>query len=200
MSILFRLERELPLLELARMWALELSDTSREQLLLALVQAGLDGVYDETYGESRPGLYRRRNADPSRLDGPIDSYTLRGELAGPPHRLVVPERFAESLVISKAAVVAFAERRRLPLPKCWAPERPGQKQKHSGGRRSVIPPEALIEVGAWLHAARIPEKLVDVEDKLREAIDMAGAAEPAESTVREWASKLVEAHRRAVTK
>jgi hypothetical protein len=77
---------------------------------------------------------------------------------------------------------------------------PDQKPKRSGGRRTVIPTEALIEVGAWLGVEGLPEKLVEVEDKLREAIDTAGAAEPAESTVRQWASKVVEAHRRALAK
>jgi hypothetical protein len=71
-------------------------------------------------------------------------------------------------------------------------------RQHVGGRRSVIPPEALIEVGAWLGAVGIPDKLVEVEDKLREAIAAAGAAEPAESTVRQWSAKIVEAHRRAL--
>jgi hypothetical protein len=80
--------------------------------------------------------------------------------------------------------------RTLPAPK--APPR------SVGGRPSAIPPEALIEVGAWLAANGIPDKLVEVEDKLREAIADSGAAEPAESTIRHWAGRLVEAHRRAL--
>jgi hypothetical protein len=38
--------------------------------------------------------------------------------------------------------------------------------------------------------------LVEVEDKLRELLSAADLDEPAESTVRNWATKLVEAHRR----
>jgi hypothetical protein len=70
--------------------------------------------------------------------------------------------------------------------------------RQSGGRPHAIPPEALIEVSAWLHATGIPDKLVDVENKLREAITAAGAAEPGETTVRNWANRIIDAHRRAL--
>jgi hypothetical protein len=67
-----------------------------------------------------------------------------------------------------------------------------------GGRKPSIPPEALIKVGAWLAANGIPAKLADVEDKLREVISVAGADEPAESTVRTWAGRIVDEHRAAL--
>jgi hypothetical protein len=70
--------------------------------------------------------------------------------------------------------------------------------KSVGGRPYVIPPQALIEVGAWIHANGIPDRVVAVEEKLREAIAAAGAAEPAESTVREWANHIRAAHLRAL--
>jgi hypothetical protein len=74
--------------------------------------------------------------------------------------------------------------------------------RRAGGRTPTIPPQALIEVGAWLAAHGIPDKLVEVEDKLREAISVAGTRELAEklaeSTIRTWASRIVETHRRAL--
>jgi hypothetical protein len=65
------------------------------------------------------------------------------------------------------------------------------------GRPTKISPDALVELGAWLHASGLPDELSTVERRLA---DLCGArgTEMADSSIRRWAKLVLAAHRRAL--
>jgi hypothetical protein len=73
----------------------------------------------------------------------------------------------------------------------------GGSDRPALGRPKKIDPLALIELGAWLHGEGLPDGLAPVERKLAELIEARGGG-MSDSTVRLWARKVVDAHRRAV--
>lgn len=82
----------------------------------------------------------------------------------------------------------------LSLPRIQQPPRPPRR----GGRPAkAIPPEVLIEAGAWLAAHGLPEVQADLERKLEDLLAAAGRA-ASEATVRRAARRLIDAHRRAL--
>jgi hypothetical protein len=72
---------------------------------------------------------------------------------------------------------------------------PPQPQKKGGPKPSAIPIEILIKASAWLGHWGVPETLAEVERKIHDLLAEAGRS-AGETTVRRWATKLVDEHRR----
>ena len=72
---------------------------------------------------------------------------------------------------------------------------PPQPQSKGGRKPSAIPIEILIKVSAWLGHWGVPETLAEVERKIHDLLAEADLS-AGETTVRRWATKLVDEHRR----